>query len=90
MTSVAVARLGELLETVGAPPSLAAPLLVVAATVAFVSLTMKALRGFSYDMSKLSKIPGPPSLPIIGNGWDLAVPHHEVMHVSGKSSKSLW
>ena len=35
-------------------------------------------RGFSYDMATLNKIPGPPTLPLVGNAYSLAVPHWEV------------
>jgi len=82
MTTVAVTRLGDILTAVGAPASLAGPILVLGATIAVIWLTTKALRGFTYDEATMAKIPGPPGLPLVGNGWQLAVPHHEVIDVS--------
>ncbi len=62
--------------------SLLTVLTALLASAAAAWLLVKYTRGFGYDAKALDKIPGPSSLPVLGNALDLAVDNSQVLDVS--------
>ncbi|TRY61081.1 hypothetical protein TCAL_10154 [Tigriopus californicus] len=78
MSSIVVGKITQLLDQVH--PSLGTPLFVVVVIGLCSWLYTRIVRG-PYNMSMLEKIPGPKSLPILGNAIDFAVPHYKFLKV---------
>ena len=84
MTSVVLIKITDLLSQIH--PSIVTPTLVVVAVGLLSWIYMRVARG-KYDIDMLNKIPGAYPLPVIGNAFDVAVPHHKFLNALKEISK---
>ena len=74
MSSLVLSKIKGLLDNV--PPTILTPLLVVAVVGILTWLYTRIARG-RYNTKVYMKIPGPMTIPGLGNALDIAVPPHQ-------------